>query len=855
MSKMAAPTATLPPQLAGKFKGSFAYNTIKDKLPVILNRVINNLEQHKNEFFEEHGEKGIEAQRKVIVLLTKLRDELQADKPLTALNDSLPDTTLWNQCLEYHQKLSDGPPSWFQSPWLYTECYMYRRIHEALAQNTYLQELLKNIKGLDEKSLKEEFLKLLQGAHNYFLSDVPVTREQLCHYRNAAETARSELAALLVKYECSQAELQDLKSKIASKEVSVQELKADVESYKENDARQSSLLLSMQSRLQEIEKESGTIAFSKKQTDLKAQAILQENLELKEKTNELESQVRTYLNESNESKTQASKASRVHNEFIAHLCHFFDMSIVEKEEPREMLLSKISDMHEENKVLKRQIATLQETTNVHDMESKANRETIMRLVSELSKEQRQAASCCQDMEKLSNDLSSTTAAKQSLEREIRTLQERLAASQRAWEVSQEEMSHLKKCCHEKEENLKTSVEEVRAEKSLHDAFKEQIITLLGSSCFIASRSEEDIVEKIREMIRMEESKKTMVSQLENQIAKLTEALETQAVSHQEVLQRTKKAENKSETLHNQLMCLEAELVSGDVIRDALKLEKQKYFKFLDQLSEKMNLDRMAADIGFDMRLDAVLARVDQLIKLEGDTLTENKIMARNLQRKLRTQKEQLDSKELHMKLLRQKIAQLEEEKQVRTALAVERDDANLMVRKLQKKVDRLQNELVLARETNTDLKAKLADTNELKIRTLEQDRTIEDLSKSQEKLERMKAKAEKQLTSVKSELHDVEREAKDDKEKARSRLESVTSELGTLKSTLQAVMKREKQLADFREVVSRMLGLNIATIALPDYEIITRLEGLIHSHPHHFVPCVCFKDMSVRKDGSLQLLH
>nr|XP_034964641.1 coiled-coil domain-containing protein 170 isoform X4 [Zootoca vivipara] len=588
-----------------------------------------------------------------------------------------------------------------------------------------------------------------EGAHNYFLSDVPVTREQLCHYRNAAETARSELAALLVKYECSQAELQDLKSKIASKEVSVQELKAAVESYKENDARQSSLLLSMQSRLQEIEKESGTIAFSKKQTDLKAQAILQENLELKEKTNELESQVRTYVNESEESKTQASKASRVHNEFIAHLWHFFDMSIIEKEEPQEMLLSKISDMHEENKVLKRQIATLQETTNVHDMESKANRETIMRLVSELSKEQKQAASCCQDMEKLSN----------------------------------------------------------------------------------------------------------MVPQLENQIAKLTEALETQAVSHQEVLQRTRKAENKSETLHDQLLCLEAELVSGDVIRDALKLDKQKYLKFLDQLSEKMNLDRMAADIGFDMRLDAVLARADQLIKLEGDTLTENKIMARNLQRKLRTQKEQLDSKELHMKLLRQKIAQLEEEKQVRTALAVERDDANLMVRKLQKKLDRLQNELVLARETNTDLKAKLADTNELKIRTLEQDRTIEDLSKSQEKLEKMKTKAEKQLTSVKSELHDVEREAKEDKEKAKSRLESVTSELGTLKSTLQAVMKREKQLADFREVVSRMLGLNIATIALPDYEIITRLEGLIHSHPHHFVPCVCFKEMSVRKDGSLQLLH
>ena len=81
---------------------------------------------------------------------------------------------------------------------------------------------------------------------------------------------------------------------------------------------------------------------------------------------------------------------------------------------------------------------------------------------------------------------------------------------------------------------------------------------------------------------------------------------------------------------------------------------------------------------------------------------------------LRTQKERLESKELHMSLLRQKIAQLEGEKQVRSALAVERDEASLTLRKLQKKVERLQKELSVCREANTELKAKLADTSELK---------------------------------------------------------------------------------------------------------------------------------------------
>lgn len=82
---------------------------------------------------------------------------------------------------------------------------------------------------------------------------------------------------------------------------------------------------------------------------------------------------------------------------------------------------------------------------------------------------------------------------------------------------------------------------------------------------------------------------------------------------------------------------------------------------------------------------------------------------------MKSQKEKLENKELHMNLLRQKITQLEEEKQVRTALAVERDEANLAVRKLHKTTERLQKQLDLAREMNTDLKAKLSETNELKV--------------------------------------------------------------------------------------------------------------------------------------------
>ena len=48
----------------------------------------------------------------------------------------------------------------------------------------------------------------------------------------------------------------------------------------------------------------------------------------------------------------------------------------------------------------------------------------------------------------------------------------------------------------------------------------------------------------------------------------------------------------------------------------------------------MKLDQMAAELGFDMRLDVVLARTEQLVRLESNAVIENKTIAHTLQRKV-----------------------------------------------------------------------------------------------------------------------------------------------------------------------------------------------------------------------------
>lgn len=73
---------------------------------------------------------------------------------------------------------------------------------------------------------------------------------------------------------------------MVSKETSFQELKAEAESYKENNARRMSRLLSLQARIQDMEEEVCVLATSKKQAEMTAKVAFKENWELKEELRE-----------------------------------------------------------------------------------------------------------------------------------------------------------------------------------------------------------------------------------------------------------------------------------------------------------------------------------------------------------------------------------------------------------------------------------------------------------------------------------------------------------------------------------------------------------------------------------------
>ncbi|PSS22325.1 hypothetical protein M430DRAFT_137451 [Amorphotheca resinae ATCC 22711] len=102
-------------------KTSFAYVSARDRWPIIITGAIDDVYRAVSDTTEEP--KRTEG-KKIIEELAKFKYEIQHDRKLTPLpDDGYPDIASYNKELEQL-----GNPSWFNVPWLFSECYVYRRI-------------------------------------------------------------------------------------------------------------------------------------------------------------------------------------------------------------------------------------------------------------------------------------------------------------------------------------------------------------------------------------------------------------------------------------------------------------------------------------------------------------------------------------------------------------------------------------------------------------------------------------------------------------------------------------------------------------------------------------------------------
>ncbi|KAI8484327.1 PREDICTED: coiled-coil domain-containing protein 170-like isoform X3 [Branchiostoma belcheri] len=666
-------------------------------------------------------------------------------------------------------------------------------------------------------------------------SQPPPTGGRTMHYRLAAESATGELAAMQVKAERLQAELGESKNRCAIKDVQIRDLETEIQSYKEDNARQVALVQTLRNRIREMEDETGTLSVVKGRGEITIQALQKEVREYQDRVAELEGRLRGHISEREESEQKSQSWERKYRDLCTEVgrCISLDTAAGSIPDVIEKVTHKINSILEENTMLRGRLSTLTEALNSSELETKASRETIMRLVSEVSREQRNLSQINTSTEQLRMEREEAMRSKEALVRENQLLRERIESSEKAWKSTREELEHREGRVHTMDEQLRNSQYTAKAAQTQLDTFKQAIASLLSDGQVIVHEREDDIKDRIRSIMGSSRDKHAESDMLNLKVKELTKQLESQCELHQQAIRRAKKAEADVGDFKDRLTNLEGELSSADVLRDGLRTDKQRYLEFLEKMARVMKLDEIALDVGFDLNGDALVARAQQLVNMEGDSLKDRTTHVYNLQRKVKQQKEQLESKDLHMDLLRKKIGQLEEKLQGRNELALERDDAAMKIRKLQKQVERLQGQLGNARAQNTELKAKLQEVTDLKVRTLQQKDHIKDQEEELLRLRLMKDKLGKKVSNLKSEIQMTEAESEETKVLSSNTVQALSNELRSTKLALDEVARREKELVDFRQVIARMLGLEIHTLAVPNYEIIARLEKLVNAHHAH----------------------
>lgn len=638
--------------------------------------------------------------------------------------------------------------------------------------------------------------------------------------------AKSEIASLQVKVDSLQTQLREAQVQLNFGEDKLKDMRRLLESSKENEAKQAAMLQTVRAKLLQYEAHQGSVEGAACRSEVTIQTLQRENKNYQERLLELESRLRNTVGDQQRLEHEKQMAEKKLLEIASQLSTSFHMDDYGTMSV-EGIVSRIGEALGENARLKEKIASLKEFVMTAEVETKASRETIMRLVSEAEREQRTTTKFNYEVDNLRVERDNAMARQRELEQELEHQRERLDSIQRAWAASKRELD-------DRDVKFSTLDREIR-EHSVHArnnevalrTFKETLAAILSDDFHRVEPYEEQIRDRVKMLSLADRDRTAHINMLETKLAEVTGEMEGQCDLQRATDIRAKRAEADFLEIQDRMHKLEAEVQAGGVAREDMRMDKEMYYRFLERLVTSLKMEPITPDLCLDSITDAIAGRAEQLVKAENETLVDRKTHIYNLQRKVKALKEQLDSKELHMDLLRKKVVGMEETLGGASDLAREKDEEFVKNKKLLKLVDRYKRELNEARMEIRDLKARVMESADVQARALAQEQELDSLEAKVGQLEHVRQKQASKISNLKDEVEMTTSEVERKRSSVQNTVQALSSELRTTKLALDEVTKRERQLLDLRQVLARMLGLDVNALAVPDYEVIARLEKLI----------------------------
>ncbi|XP_065211761.1 coiled-coil domain-containing protein 170 isoform X3 [Planococcus citri] len=663
---------------------------------------------------------------------------------------------------------------------------------------------------------------------------------------------RSELAALQYKRDRLLNELSDVQTQLKSREQRVLELQTETEQLKEQAARQNSIITSLRNRVQELEERERTLNNALTRTEMSVETLTRENRYQNEKIKEMEMKI-NHLDMERSSEEQNKKyTQRNMIDVVKRLATALGAEPTEFTAV-ETVSHKASDLIQDVSMLRTKTFSLTDNLTTVEMELRNCREQLEKTISERESLKRQTTTYIIEIDRLKQDKEALETKQRVLERELSELKDKLQIMTRTLNNATTDISSQETAIDSLKNDVKKKEEKIQEVQNELTHLLETLAIITSTPTHFVEPQIHTIKDRVKQIVHDIKEKTIELEDLRTKYTCLSQQSTYDSELRIQEKARLKSLEEEKSLLETRLHKTESELTSCEIIKENLKRDKVIFVTFLDRLSRILNMDEISKEVGIELHTESILLRTEQLAKLEsGKTIDKllnyypyipstrfrrekttidphccDSAVVYQLQKRIRTLREQLQRRDLHLDLLRKKINLQEENTRVRSLLEAEKEEANLRVKKLQKQNDKLQLQLTEARAVARDLRNQLNEADEFKTRSIERGQKIEELQKRLTESETLRIRYLEKLTTLKEQLRITSETGDQDRTMNEHTIKLLKEDLINVKQSLSECQRAEHMLSDLRRSVVSLLGLDSTC---PDYEIVSKLSKLINAH-------------------------
>ncbi|EFN78420.1 Coiled-coil domain-containing protein C6orf97 [Harpegnathos saltator] len=584
-------------------------------------------------------------------------------------------------------------------------------------------------------------------------------------------TLRSELAALEYKRDRLMSELQEMKSVVRSRDQRVVELQVETDQLREQAARQNAVVSSLKKRIQELEERERSLYANQGRSEITIQGLQRDVKYHEEKVREYDKKIRQLEHNISEEIQLKERARLNLQDFVRRLAHALSVEFCETaHHSPETMIHKAEELVQEVNRLRTKSSNVETQLTGVEVDFRTCRDALDRASAEKDQLQRQVSGQLVDLDRLRQEKECLEMQYRVAERDMNDLRDKLVNANRSISSATGNISNQEALICQLREDLKAREEKTqRLQNELRHLLESLAILVSTPSRFVESH-ENAVKDRVREILADHKDQALKIQSLREKVNSATESTNRQS-----------------------------ELVESTMM---------KFLTFLDRLGKTMQMDEISQEIGIDLHTESLLVRAEQLARLETDKLVDKTSVVYQLQRRVRTLREQLQRRDLHLDLLRRKLSLQEDSVRMKSLLQSERDEANIRG------------------ESGGQAYPQGAGYYP-HIAALERSRKIEELQKRLVESEMLRTRYNRKLTMVKEQMRTTAETADQERSINDHSLQLLRDELAQVKQNLSEVTRRESQLQSFRVSVAKLLSEPICT---PDYEIISRLQKMVAAH-------------------------